>query len=85
MWENVTRYSKSDDRSKVRTVRLTVGQLSITVTKRLGCGDDLFMYCHELNISEKPLGLTDMEEAQKKAIEVARTKAKKILYTLDQI
>lgn len=85
MWENTTSYSKSDDRTEIRTTGLAVDVLDITVTKYIGYGDELVMHCRCLGIETRPLNTSDMEEGQKRALAVVTSRAKKILYAVDQI
>ena len=85
MWKNATSYSKSDDKREVRTTSLKVDGLDITVSKYIGYGDELVMHCPCLGISQKGLGVSGMEEGQKKAIALIKARAKKILYAADQI
>ena len=85
MWENTTSYTKSEEKSEIRTTSINFDGLKLTVTKYVGYGDSLVMHCHTIGISTKNLNETDMEKAQLKAIEIVKTKAKKILYAIDQI
>ena len=85
MWKNTTSYSKSDDKSEVRTTSLKVDGLEITVTRYVGYGYELVMHCHNLGINKKPLGMSNMEEAQEKALKIVKARAKKILYAVEQI
>ena len=85
MWKNTTSYSKSEDKSEVRTTSLKVDGLEITVTKYVGYGEELVMHCYNLGINEKPLGVSNMEEAQEKALKIVKARAKKILYAVEQI
>lgn len=85
MWENTTSYSKSDDKTKIRTTKLKIDCLAITVTKHIHWGDELIMYCENVGISQKGLGLTDMAEGQKKALDIVENRLKKMVHAIDQV
>jgi hypothetical protein len=85
MWENTTSYSKSDDRSEIRTTSLELGAVKITVTKYVGYGDELVLHCYDLDIKQRALGETDMGAAQRKAVNIVKKKAQSVIDALEAI
>lgn len=85
MWNNITNYSKMDDKTVVRTTELILGSARVVVTKFVGYGDELVMSCNELGINEKPLGETDMIAAQAKALLLVAEKTENISNSMKNI
>jgi hypothetical protein len=85
MWENKTNYQRGEERTEIRTTRIDVDGLCITVSKYIDYGSELVMHCHSLGIKEKPLNETDMGKGQQKAIRIVKLRAEKILYAIEQI
>lgn len=73
-WENTSSYSRNEDKSIIKTTTLSIEGLNIVVTKYVGYGDELVLHCDELNISTKPLGVTDMYKAQDIAVKIIKDK-----------
>ena len=82
LWENVTSYSRGEDKTEVRSTRITAGELRITVTKHVGFGDELVMHCPQLEISTRPLETEDMAEGQREALAIVEARVAKISYAL---
>jgi hypothetical protein len=85
MWENKTNYQRGEERAEIRTTKIDVDGLCITVSKYIGYGNELVMHCHSLGITVKPLNETDMGKGQQKAIRIVKLRAEKILYAIEQI
>lgn len=85
MWKNTTSYSKSSDKTEVRTTSLRTEHLDITVTKHIHYGDELVMSCDSIGIQRKPLGVEDMEEGQRKAIDIVERRLKEMLFEIEKV
>ncbi|MCB0252534.1 MAG: hypothetical protein KDI55_02280 [Anaerolineae bacterium] len=85
MWKNITSYSRGEDKTDVRTTQLLLDGLDIVVTKHIHFGDELIMNCRNAGIDQKALGVTVMEEGQKKALNIVENRLKKMLYAIRQV
>ena len=85
MWKNITSYSKSDDKSEVRTTQLKLDGLDLTVTRHIHYGKELIMRCENVGIDKKGLNTECMEDGQKMALYIVESRLKKMLYAVDQV
>ena len=85
MWKNTTSYSKSDDKAQVRTTQLKLDGLDITVTKHIHYGEELIMSCANVGINQRQLGVDDMLEGQKKALDIVENRLRKMCYAIGQV
>lgn len=85
MWKNTSSYSKSDDKTQVRTTQLKLDGLVITVTKHIHYGEELIMSCDNVGISQRPLGTENMKEGQEKALELVENRLRKMCYAIEQV
>jgi hypothetical protein len=84
MWKDISGYSQSDKVREPKTLELKVGGLEVVVTKHIHYGDEIILRCMDVGINEKALGVTTLEEAKIKAIDVVENKLKKMQYAISQ-
>ncbi|MCA9368369.1 hypothetical protein KC887_09030 [Candidatus Kaiserbacteria bacterium] len=83
MWVNRTSYSKSDDKSEIRTMQLTTQHLTLTVTKHIDFGDEIIAICHNVGMDRVPLGTDNIEGAQDVAIALVKARLKAMADSLN--
>jgi hypothetical protein len=83
MWVNRTSYSKSSDKSEIRTMQLSTQHLTITVTKHIDFGEEIIAVCHDVGIDRAPLGTENMNDAKDMALALVRAKLKSMASSLD--
>lgn len=83
MWVNRTSYSKSDDKSEIRTMQLTTQHLTLTVTKHIDFGDEIIAVCHDVGMDRVPLGTDNIEDAQDMAVALVKARLKAMADSLN--
>lgn len=83
MWVNRTSYSKSDDKSEIRTMQLSTQHLTITVTKHIDFGDEIIAVCHNVGMDRVPLGTENMDDAKDMAVALVKARLKSMADSLD--
>tara|TARA_R110002049_G_scaffold282589_3_gene462441 strand:+ start:1858 stop:2115 length:258 start_codon:yes stop_codon:yes gene_type:complete len=83
MWVNRTSYSKSSDKSEIRTMQLTTQHLTLTVTKHIDFGEEIIAVCHDVGIDRAPLGTDNIDDAKDMALALVRAKLKTMTDSLN--
>ena len=65
--------------------RITWGDLTVCVHKYIGCGDQLFVTCHDLRIVTKALLFKDFKDARVEALRYVEDYAQKLAKTASEL
>lgn len=84
-WIDVTSRTKGDKSKEIKTTQASINGFEIVVTRYAGYDDELVMHCKELGISCKPLGTSDMGDAQQVALSLVKKSLSENLTRLQSV
>jgi hypothetical protein len=84
MWRDISSYSQRDTEREPKTLQLKVDGLNIVVTKHVHYSDEVILRCSNVGIDEKALGVTSLEDAKEKALNIVECYVKKMQYAINQ-